>query len=49
MTAMIALTKKVTGMTLWKSINPVFFEAMFTRSILLLAIGGREGGHRVLE
>jgi hypothetical protein len=49
MTAMIALTTKVTGMMLWKIISPVFFEAMFTRSILLLAVGGRKGGHRGLK
>jgi hypothetical protein len=46
MIAMIALTKKATGMMLWKIICPVFFEAMFTRSIILLAVGGCKGGHR---
>jgi hypothetical protein len=31
---------------LWKIICPIFFEAMFTRSIILLAVGGCKGGHR---
>jgi hypothetical protein len=48
MTAMIALTTNVTGKRPWEIIYPVFFRAMFKRSILL-AVGGRKGEHRGLE